>query len=524
MVNQPTSMVCPSCGAPLPAYSNETQVVCQYCNTVLELPQDDTQTAVVIDRGTFNAPRPPANKLLARIIVVFMILSVASVGVLLFVLAPPGQIKAAKGPKIYSIIDAQLLPSESAAASNKIVGVSYNSDESYRLSLLDFSQNLPLSWQSDKLDAPGYQVQFKVLKDNIFVVADTSLSAYRLSDGQKIWQTSISDQLPGNCPLCLILSDDKVFVLTQLGSLHVFDATSGKQIWTTNFDEIDDAIYLLNGNPLIVHSKNGVVALTQFDAQTGDVLLEASPTCPNQVFPDDVQGFNLHDTMLTDLEMKNFFILYGFWKPGCLEKWHGFDMKQQWQTLLPEDLVRHEPDILQAGAQLFFSNGAGDQIWQVSEGDGEAQLLLQSENYNLRPLILQNETLLVEAMRKKGTARYELWAIDLPTGKQIWQVIPKAKTPITNNFSSSVSAEGIYLVHALENNFILVQAFDDPARISFQQVDLQTGVISQDRELILPEQSIFSLSLIDWQEKTVWLNIDGVIAIDSDTATITHKY
>ena len=192
--------------------------------------------------------------------------------------------------------------------------------------------------------------------------------------------------------------------------------------------------------------------------------------------------------------------------------------------MLPEDLVRHEPDILQAGAQLFFSNGAGDQIWQVSEGDGETQLLLQSENYNLRPLILQNETLLVEAMRKKGTARYELWAIDLPTGKQIWQVIPKAKTPITNNFSSSVSAEGIYLVHALENNFILVQAFDDPARISFQQVDLQTGVISQDRELILPEQSIFSLSLIDWQEKTVWLNIDGVIAIDSDTATITHKY
>lgn len=524
MVNQPTSLDCPSCGAPLQITSNESRVVCQYCHATIALPQSDTQKAIVIEWGELNLPRPKPRKIF-RAVIALMVIFLLVVGVVVaLAINSINGVLPEEGPRIYGISNEVLLPLSNAEDQGRIVAITTNSDETYRLTLFDFNEDTGLKWQSTDLKAPGYEVDIKVQDETVILAIKDSLVAFRLSDGQELWRTSLSDQLPGNCPSCLQVVNEKIFVLTQIGGLHAFDLTTGKQSWLNRMDAFDNAIYIMDGDPIVIQEENEEVSITRFDAQVGDVIAQIYPTCSNRIFTDDDQEFGLHDFLMEDGAGENFFIMFGFWDPGCLEKWHGFDMKRQWQALIPEDLVRSQPQLLTSETTLFISKTKGNLIWKVEEASGEASEFLTTEDYEITPLFFQDEILVIEAIRLKGTPRYELWAFDTGNGKQLWQVIPSAKKSIEDTPSSIVNQDGVYALHQEGNTLILMQAFEEGQLISFDHIDLLTGVIGTTVEMNLPEQIIFTLQLIGWQGSTVWIESDGLKAIDSQNANIMYRF
>ena len=57
------------------------------------------------------------------------------------------------------------------------------------------------------------------------------------------------------------------------------------------------------------------------------------------------------------------------------------------------------------------------------DANGKVTEMLTDPDYELRPLAAQGDVLLVRALRTRGTRRFELWGVDVASGKKLWQTI-----------------------------------------------------------------------------------------------------
>lgn len=516
MAKNPTSLLCPSCGAPLNVAELQTRVDCQYCHATIELPADKT-TPIIIQPPTLPDFKyiKPIGKMIGWLIGVFFFLVLGGVAFVLFTTFAKSENQTVEGVRIYSVYDLKFLPSKETQASKQFIGIAYNSDESRKLTMLDFDQEPILRWQAFDMGEQSYQSTYALAGENIVLISKASLSLLRRSDGIKIWETSLSDQLPTSCDSCLAVSENTIFALTQIGVLHAFDLSSGQQKWSKSFEKWHDGIAVFNNNPIIVQEVEGVSEIVTYDGTSGQILNTSSPTCPNHIFTDDPQEFEMNSDLIVNQEF--YYLLYGFWEPGCFEKWNPSTNTMEWQSLLPETLVRSGQHILFSEEWIFIAAERSKQIWKIDSKNGNASLFLENENYDLRPIDTKDNILIVEAIRTKGSSRYEIWGYDLTSGDRIWQIIPQASRPLAANTSSIIDSTGVYDIHLTSNKLILLQAFNDPARVTFDQIELASGVVQKQTSFTLPDQTVFSLSLIGWQDEIAWLDTDEIYGFNSLT-------
>ena len=516
LAKNPTSLTCPSCGAPLKVAELQTRVDCQYCHATIELPADKSNP-IIIQPPTIPDFQyiKPIGRLIGWLVGFFLFLVIGGIAIVLFTTKSKSVDQTLEGVRIYSIYDLKLLPSNDVQAAKQFVGISYNSDESRKLTMLDFDQEPILRWQATDLGEQSYQSIYTIAGDNVVLVSKTNLSLLRRSDGIKIWETSLSDQLPTSCDSCLVVSENTIFALTQIGVLHAFDLITGQQKWSKSFEKWHEGIAIFDNNPIVVHEIEGVLAIVTYDGTNGQILKKSNPTCPNYIFTDDPQEFEMNSDLI--INDKFYYLLYGFWEPGCFEKWNPSTNTMEWQSLLPETLVRSDQHILFSDEWIFIAAERSNQIWKIESKNGNASLFLENENYSIRPVEFQDNILIVQAIRTKGSSRYEIWGYDLTSGDRIWQIIPQAFRSIEVNASSIIDSAGVYDIHLTSNKLILLQAFDDPARITFDQIDLASGVVQKQTSFTLPDQTVFSLSLIGWQDQIAWLDTDEIYGFDSFT-------
>jgi outer membrane protein assembly factor BamB len=513
---KPTSLVCPSCGAPLRVAENQNRVDCQYCYATIELPSDNLPPIIIqAARNQDFHYQKPVFSLIGLLTGVFVLFIIGIVAFVIISTISKTEIRSDTGLRIYSINNPILTKPELVDSPGEVLGIGYNEDETYRLTFLDFSKKPVVQWQSSDLGDQTYLIRFMQSDQKIVMVSKTSVSVLQKSSGTKIWETSLSDQLPNACESCVQITDTTIFALTQIGILHAIDLETGQQNWSINFDDWHDGIVVFDNNPIVVRDVDGVPTITTLDGSSGQIISESNPTCPNHIFTDDPQEFELNSTMVQD--QNNYYLLYGFWEPGCLEKWDPVTSTRDWQTLLPENLPRVDQDFLFNEESLFLSSNNGNEIWKVNLLTGDAQEILNNEDYYIQAVIVQNDILIVEADRIKGSNRFELWGIDMNTNRRIWQYIPKAAVSMRANPSSIVDSSGFFTYNALTDQFVLLQAFDDPPILTFDLIDLKTGVSKSQTSYTLGEQTIFSLDIIGWQNQVVWLDIDNIIAFDSFT-------
>ena len=261
-----------------------------------------------------------------------------------------------------------------------------------------------------------------------------------------------------------------------------------------------------------------------FDPANGQVLQQIAPVCPNNIFQDDPQEFGLYSILWPAADNSYFYVAYGFWEPGCLEKWDAVKGQRVYQTLLLEDLVRNDLLHLVVEDAIYFSPTMSGQTWMLETGSGDARAVTSDKDYYTRPVAAQGEVVVIEAKRNRGSTRYELWGIDRRSGNRLWQFIPQAEDSFFDTANSIMDGGGIFAVHATDNGLALLQAFDDPARITLEQLDFLTGV-SQGQVTYSPKiSSIFSLQLIGWREHQVWLDSDGILVLDLPSGVLVYSW
>jgi len=518
MAQKPHSLVCPSCGAPLKVKEDETRVECQYCHATVELPED-AQPPILLTPATVDFHYVAPRRRLAWILIPVLLMVAGAFALPFILIASETTRSTTPGVSVYSIVNSRLLPD-----SNQVLGITYNSDETRRPALLDFDQSNPLVWQAEPLGEESYKARFLVVQDQVLVAMDTRLSALRRTDGGLLWETSLSDQIPVGCDTCMQVAEGRLFALTQIGTLHAYDLASGQQVWNAGLATTPRDLYLFNNSPAVVDEVDGVPTILVFDPASGQPLQQIAPTCPNYTFDNDPQEFGLYSSLWTASDSSYFYVAYGFWEPGCLEKWDAVTGQRVYQTLLPEDLLRNDLLHLVTADLLVFSPTLSGEAWVVETGNGQARQVASTQDYYLRPLAVHQDVVVLEARRTRGSTRYELWGVDAGSGERLWQFIPQAEESFDNTASSIVDAGGLFAVHVAEGNLVLLQAFDDPARITLEKLDFQTGVSQGQVSYAVKETSIFSLEVIGWRQNQVWLDSDGILVLDLSSGVLVHSW
>ena len=518
MAQKPQSLVCPSCGAPLKVKEDQTRVECQYCHATVELPQDE-QPPILISPPTIEYHYAQPRRRLAWIFIPVLLLVAGAFALPFILIASDTTRTTTPGVSINSIVNARLLPD-----ANQVLGITYNSDETRRPALLDFDQSNPLLWQAEPLGEESYKARFLVVAEQVVVAMDTRLAAFKRTDGSLLWETSLSDQIPVGCDTCLQVAEGRLFALTQIGTLHAYDLASGQQVWNAGLATTPRDLYLFNNSPAVVDEVDGLPTILVFDPASGQRLQGIAPTCPNYTFDNDPQEFGLYDSLWPAADNGFFYVAYGFWEPGCLEKWDAVTGQRVYQALLPEDVTRNDLLHLDTEEAIYFSPASSGQTWLLETGSGETRQLTDEEDYQTRPVAAQGEVVVIEARRTRGSARYELWGVDAGSGERLWQFIPQAEDSFDNTASSIVDADGLFAVHATEGKLVLLQAFDDPARITLEKLDFQNGVSQGQVSYAVNETSIFSLAVIGWREDQVWLDSDGILVLDLSSAKVLYSW
>jgi len=83
---------------------------------------------------------------------------------------------------------------------------------------------------------------------------------------------------------------------------------------------------------------------------------------------------------------------------------------------------------------------------------------------------------------------------------------------------------GAFGVHATQYGLSLLQAFDDPARITLERLDFLTGVSQGQFSYSPQESSIFSLQVIGWRTDQVWLDSDGILVLDLSSGVLVNSW
>lgn len=390
-----------------------------------------------------------------------------------------------------------------------------------------------LLWSSAPLDKDTYDTPLLANRDFVYAVSGARLLALRRADGQTAWTAPLADQIAmAVCQACLALDGDRLYALTDDGTLQAYDARTGAPVWKyAATQDSPRGLYLLSGRPAFMdQDDDGDGILRVFDPDTG-AMQTAQPTCQTNFSEPDYTDWTTPLYLAPD--GGSAYVVFGFFAT-CAQRLDAQTLEPVWAVKLPEGLDLNQRDVRPVFADdaVYFS--AGTQIVALAAADGAAQTVLADEDYKLVPLAVDGGTLLVRAMRQRGSTRFELWAVDRASGERRWVYDlgehppldpPDANTSIIDDdkpvWTWRLTSDGLYILR-------FKRAADDVSHaLLVERLDLQTGVSAGQQEARLGVETIIlsAPEVAGWTQDTLWFIIENsVLAFDLGDGAFTYRW
>lgn len=508
------SLNCPSCHAPIEADGTQPLVKCEYCGTMVEVP--------VLDRDRPKSPQPPsapkpitysttkstykvnrqpipqpANSSGCGFVVFFFLLIGGIIAAALYFQAQSGVQNPLTDllPSLISLgTDAYILEPESGRDTNQadILATTYQG-ENYALSYLDNTAET-VRWETEGFPEYPSLIQYQADDQFVFLALEDRLIAYSRADGTIAWQTTLTDEVETICRPCMLLFPDALAVLTADGQLSALNPATGVTLWNVRLNSTPRALFTLGPNVGVLDEEETVTLVRRFDAVTGLPQGNMLPRGRNEPFGDDNPQFpSIYDPVYQDPTGQYLYFFMGIFEPGTVQKWDGTTGELVWEVTGPIDQIRPEYDEV----PLFTPNrvyiGNGSNLSMIDEATQTWQPLMNSADYNLLPISVKNDVLLVLAERSRGTTRLELWGVNATTGVLLWQHTPTAETFLPAGYTPiSSDGGGWFLSHnpdSTDAQVIVVQIFNEPDQLILQRVNTTDGTVSDEITIDLPEIS-----------------------------------
>ena len=451
--------------------------------------------------------------------------------VLLFVAGLIGFIVFASGGGLGKHYDPEtplvLVPSSTDGAP-EIAGVFFNADADTRsIGLVDPATG-KLLWQAAKLSGDGNANGVTSGPDLIYTANATDLLAYHKSDGRLAWQAQMPDKLNYGASTMLVTAG-RVITNNADQSIQAYDAETGQQVWSKRLSGNDRTLRLVGASLLVMDytDSNNDYGLLFLDPATGTQQRVLTPACNYN----DYSSYLDTDAGLVYDQAGNALYLVYDSSYGCVQRLDLASGKTVWEAD-SKGGFSFSPDGLQSlmtDSTLYFSNG--NDLLAVDKSSGNMKVLLTNPDYELLPLAMAGDKLIVRARRTRGTEIFQLWGVDAASGSQVWEVDTQGSAPIDppNEMSGLIDNTDSGWTWRLASTGLVVSKFQaQPNQLVLETFNPATGTSLGKQAIPLKGVSgdFYDIpTVIGWQGNIAYLNIDlSIYSLDVTTGQLKVIY
>ncbi len=467
-------------------------------------------------------PAPPPHKWVGLVVTLSILLFVG--GIIAFALLQPG------GPlssHYYPNGNGVFLASE-AGASPEFVVPFYDSNADNRFIGLVSAESGKLSWKAAPLAGDGYVDALAAGNNLIYAANSTDLLAYRRSDGSLAWQAKMTDKLNYGGS-ALLVTPVRVVTSNADQTIQAYNADNGSPAWNKRLSGYDRDLHQIGGSLMVVDyvGEDYTYGLIFLDLLTGDQQNAILPTC---TYNDYDSNIDPDSGFVFDSGENALYLIYDS-SYGCIQKIDPSSGDVIWSTA-GEDSFSFVPDgfhYLLTGSTLYFSTDKG--LLAVDKSSGELKVLSSNPDYDLLPLSVSGDNLIVRARRTRGTEKFELWGINASSGESAWKIDLQTAKPIDppNDMAGLVDKTDWGFTWALTpTGLAVIQFRGEPNQLSLETFSLANGTSLGSQTLPLKNISgdFYDIpAVIGSQGSLLYLNIDQTIySLDLASAKLKRIY
>ncbi len=456
--------------------------------------------------------------------VVFLAILLVIGGVLAVVLVQPG---GPLKPHYYPNDDAMLLSSGSSDPS-ELASSFYDPKAENRFVGLLNAETGSLSWKAPALPGDGYVDALAAGTDLIYAASGTDLLAYRRSDGTLAWQASMTDKL-NYADTSLLVTPVRVVTNNADQTLQAYNADNGSPAWNKRLSGYDRGLHQVGGSLMVVDyvGENYTYGLIFLDLLTGEQQNVIMPTC---TYNDYESTIDPDSGFLVDSANNALYLVYDS-TYGCVQKIDLATGEVAWSSAgevrfsFPPDGFRY----LLAGSSLYFETDDG--LMAVDTSTGGMKALASDADYELLPLAVSADTLLVRARRTRGTEKFELRGLKAASGELAWKIDMQNAEPIDppNEMVGLVDKTDWGWTWRLTNAGLTVIHFQgEPNQLTYETYSLVNGASLGSQTLPLKNVSgdFYTIpKVIGVRGSVLFLHIDqGIYSLSLTEAKIKFIY
>ncbi|GAB4437822.1 MAG: hypothetical protein OHK0015_30900 [Chloroflexi bacterium OHK40] len=430
---------------------------------------------------------------------------------------PPRPIQGAAAPGRRFLVTAPLELDTDTRDPDLLV-VSRNYDRNTETIAYLSSDTGTVRWESPPLGDSGSSWAIAYGDAIIAVAVEERLLGLRRDTGELAWETALSDSISTSiCEQCLQVFGEVVVALPQDGLLQAFSLATGAPRWSHRLQETTRQIVDVGGLvgvPDDLDTSGSASVLLLFAPEDGQAAGQIQPTCTD-AGSDYTRGASYYDHIGRDPAGRVLVWLIDT-SPPCLvsvdARTHQVVGRTRLEGFQGSEL---EPDNSRfVGDSLYLSDGRSVVI-VAPQG---SSVLVEHDDYALKPLGAGDGALLVLAQRTRGSARYELWAIDMASGEQLWDRVLTATDELDGHLDT-----GTFATRVLGDTVVLVEQQKEPATVIYERLSLRDGVSRVRAPLAVNDPSSYLRGAI-WGRERAFLAIDELYTVELATGRTLARW
>jgi outer membrane protein assembly factor BamB len=531
------NVACPSCGESLAFGAGVITIRCPSCSALVERPpradlpaslRSDSPAPPSANPASAN-PAPDSSRVFMRL--AFILGLVCALGVIsmaaFFLIrdaSRSGFNLLVNGPVAVLTTDTPEEP--------EVISLSYDvTGETYLFARLNPIKR-KVVWRGKKFKSIS-DIRTIVTGDGkFFAVEGTELHAYRDTDGSELWQAKLTDEL-GYCDECLSVAGGRAITLTQDYVIQAFDITTGASAWKRRMDGYTKGFTIADDGLWVIDKVNGQYSLLFLNMEDGTVRKQIATECrrtDGAVTSNlaSISAFLLDPDPSVRASDRSVYLLYG-WDPGCIERWDASSTTLLWQAVEDEGYSpSNDFATLFTPEALYFAYQ--DVLWSVTKSSGQVRVLAEGGDYELVPLAVEQEVLILRTKRTRGTSQFGLRGFDPAAGSILWDYPIENSAPYDPPDAAfrHVDKDQAVWTWRISGGLLHVYMFQaDPNQFSISTLNPKDGTFSPGETLAFhfSFDSYFGPEILFWKDTTVWFVADSkIMAIDVSAAKIMCQF
>jgi outer membrane protein assembly factor BamB len=404
----------------------------------------------------------------------------------------------------------------------------YNSNADNRFIGLVDGTTAKLSWHAAPLAGDGYVDAIASGSDLVYAASGTDLLAYHKTDGSLAWQAQMSDKLNYGTSTLLVAAG-RLITNNADQTIQAYDAETGNPIWSKRLSAYDRTLRLM-GNSLVVidyTDNNYTYGLVFLDPASGDQQNSITPTCTSNGYTSNIDT----DTGFVYDQAENaLFVVYDS-AYGCVQRLDMASGQATWDVSSQNSFsfAMDGFQYLMTDSTLYFSNG--NDLLAVDKSAGTMEVLLTNPDYNLLPLAISGDKMIVRARRTRGTERFELWGLDAASGAQVWQMDLQGADPIDppDEMSGLIDkTDWGWTWKLIPGGLVVINFKGEPNQLVMQTFNPADGTSQGQQTIALNKISgdFYSIpTVVGWQGSVVYLSVESnLYSLDVTTGKLKTIY